>query len=98
MVYTKLVFLALISTALVSHGSLDNLSPLIAADTKLTLVFQTVAITFVAFEGFQLAIHATKETDRPDQGHSVGYLCVDSGSYSDLRLDRIRCPDGLTKI
>lgn len=65
MVYTKLVFLALISVVLVSNGSVDNLRPLIAPDATVSLVVMTAAVTFVAFEGFQLAIHATGETARP---------------------------------
>jgi len=67
MVYTKLVLLALISVVLMRAGSITQLTPLAAPGVGVPMVLMTAAVTFVAFEGFQLAIHATEETANPDR-------------------------------
>ncbi|MFT7678418.1 MAG: amino acid transporter [Planctomycetota bacterium] len=67
MVYTKLILLALIAAVLISYGDVSNMEPVFAPDLSWSMLFMTAAITFVAFEGFQLAIHATEETADPDR-------------------------------
>ncbi len=67
MVYTKLVLLGLIALVLIASGKISNMRPIFAPDLSASMLIMTAAITFVAFEGFQLAIHATEETARPDR-------------------------------
>ena len=65
MVYTKLVLLLLIAGLLAGKGSLDNFTPLIEGNTSLLSILIIASITFVAFEGFQLVIHAYDEMENP---------------------------------
>lgn len=67
MVYTKLILLGLIAVALINSGDVSNMRPIFAPDMSASMLIMTASITFVAFEGFQLAIHATEETARPDR-------------------------------
>jgi len=67
MVYTKLILLGVIAVVLISHGRAADMTPLFEPDVSGSMLVMTAAITFVAFEGFQLAIHATNETARPDR-------------------------------
>lgn len=67
MVYTKLILLGLIAAVLIRYGDVSNLEPLVDPDLSGSMLVMTAAITFVAFEGFQLAIHATEETARPER-------------------------------
>ncbi len=66
-VYTKLVLLGLIAVVLIRFGDVSNLRPIVEPDLSVSMLVMTAAITFVAFEGFQLAIHATEETARPER-------------------------------
>jgi amino acid transporter len=59
MVYTKLILLALIAVVLISAGDVSNMRPVFAPRQSASMLMMTAAITFVAYEGFQLAIHAT---------------------------------------
>jgi len=43
------------------------MQPIFTPDLSVGMVIMTASITFVAYEGFQLAIHATEETARPDR-------------------------------
>lgn len=67
MVYTKLILLLFISGLLAGKGHLSNFTPIIDADTSLTSILIIASITFVAFEGFQLVIHAYDEMDDPQK-------------------------------
>lgn len=65
MVYTKLIILLSISGLLAAKGQKINIIPLIEGDNILISILMISSITFVAFEGFQLVIHAYNEMDNP---------------------------------
>jgi amino acid transporter len=65
MVYTKIVLLLIISGLLAGKGETANFLPLIESGTTATDIIIIASITFVAFEGFQLVIHAYNEMDEP---------------------------------
>ncbi|MFT4543396.1 MAG: amino acid transporter [Planctomycetota bacterium] len=67
MVYTKLLLLGLIAAVLIRSGDVSNMTPIFDHDLSWSMISMTAAITFVAFEGFQLAIHATEETVEPER-------------------------------
>ncbi|MFT5289821.1 MAG: amino acid transporter [Planctomycetota bacterium] len=67
MVYTKLVLLAVIAAVLIRSGDVSNMKPIVDSDLSWSMLIMTASITFVAFEGFQLAIHATEETAQPER-------------------------------
>jgi amino acid transporter len=67
MVYTKLVLLLFIAGLLASKGSLDNFTPLIESNSSFMGILIIASITFVAFEGFQLVIHAYNEMENPEK-------------------------------
>lgn len=68
MVYTKLVILAIISFVLINNSQttmpvlLENNS-----DFSLLSILVISSITFVAYEGFQLVIHAVDEMETPEK-------------------------------
>ncbi|MEZ4333329.1 MAG: APC family permease [Myxococcota bacterium] len=68
MVYTKLAILVLISFVLIDHGTASW--PTLSAETgpvdPLSIAIVT-ALTFVAYEGFQLVINAVEEMDEPER-------------------------------
>lgn len=69
MVYTKLILLLIIAGVLLAHRNTD-LPQLFAADSRdfsLMNILTVAAVTFVAYEGFQLVINAVKEMDNPDK-------------------------------
>lgn len=68
MVYTKLIILVLISFVLMSHSH-TSLPQLIEAEKgiEISSIFIVAALTFVAFEGFQLVINAVNEMDEPEK-------------------------------
>lgn len=68
MVYTKLVILAVIAFVLINRSE-TNLPTLIADQQAVGLwpMLVIVAITFVAFEGFQLVIQAVDEMREPER-------------------------------
>ena len=68
MVYSKLVILAIIAFVLInnSNTSLPELLPQTQDATLLTVLI-VASVTFVAFEGFQLVIHAMNEMDKPEK-------------------------------
>ncbi len=61
MVYTKLVVLVVITAVLYYSGSIEEARPVWDTELHLGSLFVVAALTFVAFEGFQLAIHAYSE-------------------------------------
>jgi len=67
MVYTKLVLLAVLAAVLVRYGDTSRLHPVLGPELSGSMLLMTAAVTFVAFEGFQLAINATEETADPDR-------------------------------
>ncbi len=67
MVYTKLILLLFISGLLVEKGHLENFTPIFESNTSLMSILIIASITFVAYEGFQLVIHAYNEMDEPQK-------------------------------
>lgn len=67
MVYTKILLLILISGLLASKGEASHVLPLIEAGTSWTAIIMIASVTFVAYEGFQLVIHAYNEVDEPQR-------------------------------
>ncbi len=67
MVYTKLILLLFISILLAGKGRIENFNPIIESDTSLLSILIISSITFVAFEGFQLVIHAYNEMHDPQK-------------------------------
>lgn len=66
LVYAKLAALVLVGAAFLSGGDATRLSPATTGVGFGDLV-TVAAMTFVAFEGFQLAIHAYNEVERPER-------------------------------
>ena len=66
-VYTKLIILLVISVLLGERGSLQNIIPVFNGGFHFANILIVSALTFVAYEGFQLVISATKETNDPDR-------------------------------
>ena len=72
MVYTKLVVLTIISVVLMQHGTtdfgtfIDNMA-LDAENSSVFTILIVASLTFVAYEGFQLVIHAVDEMDNPEK-------------------------------
>jgi amino acid transporter len=67
MVYTKLVLLLFISGLLAEKGHLENFTPIFESGTSLKGILIIASITFVAYEGFQLVIHAYNEMEEPQK-------------------------------
>jgi len=71
MVYTKLIILTIISIVLMQHGTTDfgtfieNMT-LDAEHSSVFTILIVASLTFVAYEGFQLVIHAMDEMDNPE--------------------------------
>jgi amino acid transporter len=65
MVYTKVVLLLVISGLLVGKGDFQRALPLLDTGTSWAGIVMIAAVTFVAYEGFQLVIHAYEEMDDP---------------------------------
>jgi len=70
MVYTKLVVLTIISVVLIHHGTTDfgTFIDHMVLDAEKSGVFNILivaSLTFVAYEGFQLVIHAMDEMKNP---------------------------------
>jgi amino acid transporter len=68
MVYTKLVILVLISFVLINNSN-TTIPTLLHENvqTGILPIFIIASLTFVAYEGFQLVIHAVNEMDRPER-------------------------------
>ncbi|MCB0397870.1 MAG: amino acid permease [Flavobacteriales bacterium] len=65
LVYTKIILLLFISGLLAGKGDINQFLPIIEGHTTLLNVVIIASITFVAYEGFQLVIHAYHEMDNP---------------------------------
>ncbi len=70
MVYTKLIVLTIISIVLMQHGTtdfgsfIDNMA-MDAENSSILSVLIVASLTFVAYEGFQLVIHAMDAMENP---------------------------------
>ena len=67
MVYSKVILLLLISGFLAGKGDYSKMLPLFDMDTSWAGIVMVAAVTFVAYEGFQLVIHAYNEMDEPEK-------------------------------
>jgi len=67
MVYLKLSILLGISILLADKGDINNILPVFDKQFELFNIIVVASITFVAYEGFQLVIHATDEMRNPDK-------------------------------
>ena len=67
LVYTKIVILLFISGLLAGKGDFHNLVPIFESQTTLIQILIVSSITFVAYEGFQLVIHAYNEMENPQK-------------------------------
>jgi amino acid transporter len=67
LVYTKIVILLFISGLLAGKGDIQNIIPVFDSQTTLAQILIVSSITFVAYEGFQLVIHAYNEMDNPQK-------------------------------
>ena len=67
MVYTKILLLVVISGLLASKGDATHVFPLLEIHSSWTAIIMMAAVTFVAYEGFQLVIHAYNEVDEPQK-------------------------------
>lgn len=71
MVYTKLVLLIIISVILIRNGSdFSGFMEQMMMDfenTRISAILIVAAVTFVAYEGFQLVINAVNEMDNPER-------------------------------
>ena len=67
LVYTKIAILLVLSGLFLAVGDTSNLNFTFNADFSIFSIFIVASLTFVAFEGFQLVIHAYNETDQPDK-------------------------------
>ncbi len=68
MVYTKLIILVVISFVLINNGQTSL--PVLLQDSHEINIFSILivaSITFVAYEGFQLVIHAINEMEQPEK-------------------------------
>lgn len=68
MVYLKLIILVVISFVLINHA--DTSIPRLLQEHEainISSIFIVAALTFVAFEGFQLVINAVNEMDNPEK-------------------------------
>ena len=72
MVYTKLIVLTIISVVLMQNGTtdfgtfIDNMA-MDANNSTLFSILIVASLTFVAYEGFQLVIHAMDEMSNPEK-------------------------------
>ena len=72
MVYTKLIVLTVISIVLMEHGTtdfgvfIDNMT-LDMENSGILSILIVASLTFVAYEGFQLVIHAMDEMKSPEK-------------------------------
>ena len=66
MVYTKLIILLIISGLLAGKGDVSNIQPVFAEGISISSIIVVSSLTFVAFEGFQLVIHAYEEMESPE--------------------------------
>ncbi len=66
-VYAKLIILLVISVLLAEKGDIHNIVPIFNSSSNIQTILIISSITFVAYEGFQLVIHATEEMEDPEK-------------------------------
>lgn len=66
-VYTKLIILLFISGLLWSKGDTQMILPVFEKGIQISDILVVSSITFVAYEGFQLVIHAYNEMKNPEK-------------------------------
>ncbi len=82
LVYSKIIILLVVSGLLAGKGDISNITPLFNNGFSISTILIVASITFVAFEGFQLVIHAYNEMDEPEKNipraiySSIGIACV----------------------
>ncbi|MCB1693017.1 MAG: APC family permease [Pseudomonadales bacterium] len=68
MVYSKLIILVVISFTLINNGNATLASLRVeTGDVSMLSIMIVAAVTFVAYEGFQLVINAVNEMDEPER-------------------------------
>lgn len=67
LVYTKLILLLFISGLLAGKGQVSEFTPIFDGHSTLGSILVIASITFVAYEGFQLVIHAYNEMESPQK-------------------------------
>jgi len=67
MVYTKLLIILILSVLLAEKGHVENFTPFFENNSSILSILIVASITFVAYEGFQLVIHAYNEMDEPEK-------------------------------
>jgi amino acid transporter len=67
LVYVKLVLLLMIAIGLFYNGSVTQYQMSLPSSVSFGALLTTASITFVAYEGFQLVIHAMNEVDHPEK-------------------------------
>ena len=67
MVYTKIILLIVISALLTWKGDIQQALPLIETQSSWASILMIASVTFVAYEGFQLVIHAYHEVNEPER-------------------------------
>jgi amino acid transporter len=96
MVYTKLIVLTIISVVLMKHGTtdfgvfIDNMA-LDAENSSILSILIVASLTFVAYEGFQLVIHAMDEMNNPEKKYTKSSLFGHYFSSFNLCDHFIRC-------
>lgn len=67
LVYTKIILILFISGLLAGKGDASMLLPLFEEKATFSAILIVAAVTFVAYEGFQLVIHAYNEMTEPQK-------------------------------
>ena len=65
LVYSKLLVLSVVTLVLFRSSKISDPWPMFESGTHLSSLLVVASLTFVAFEGFQLAIHAYEEVKEP---------------------------------
>ena len=86
-VYAKLIILLVISVLLAEKGEIQNITPIFNGGFHWPSILMVAAITFVAYEGFQLVIHATHEMQKPKKNipHAI-YSAIGIATFTYVLL------------
>lgn len=89
LVYTKVVILLFIAGLLAGKGRMDYLTPVFGEEVSVIDILIVASITFVAYEGFQLVIHAYREMKDPQKNISraiYSAIGIVSGLYISIAV------------
>lgn len=89
LVYTKLAILLFISGLLAGKGNPHHMLPVFEKADSVMQILIVASITFVAYEGFQLVIHAYQEMEEPQKNISKAIywaIGIAAGLYIMLSL------------